>query len=166
MNAHTIESIAKCMPTNKIDPTIQRVQIEHRLKLARFWNIKSGTRVLEIGCGQGDTTATLANLVGDAGFVHGIDIAPPSYGSPVTLGDSIDFIKKSEIGNRIKVNFETNVLSPEVDFPENSFDFIVLSHCSWYLKSSEELYDILKKTKKWGKTLCFAEWDMRIQKSE
>ncbi|MBW9235691.1 class I SAM-dependent methyltransferase, partial [Leptospira santarosai] len=60
---------------------IQSIQTQHRLKLAEVWGIKDGKRVLEIGCGQGDTTAVLAYLVGDKGFVHGIDIAPTNYGS-------------------------------------------------------------------------------------
>ncbi|MEI4769120.1 methyltransferase domain-containing protein [Psychrobacillus sp. FJAT-51614] len=166
MDTQIIEDILKCMPANEFDSTIQRIQTEHRLKLAQFWNIKSGSKVLEIGCGQGDTTSVIAYLVGDEGLVHAIDIASPHYGSPVTLGDSINFIMKSSIGNRIKVDFETDVLSNDVNFPEGYFDYIVFSHCSWYLKSPEELFNILKKIKKWGKTLCFAEWDTRIQKNE
>ena len=34
------------------------------------------------------------------------------------------------------------------------------------MKSTAELYDILKKLRKWGNTLCFAEWDTRIQSVE
>lgn len=166
MNTRNIEEIVRCMPPNEFDPTIQKVQTEHRLKLVDFWNIKAGSKVLEIGCGQGDTTAVLAYIVGDKGFVHGIDIASPDYGSPVTLGDSIHFLKNSPLGNRIEVAFETDILSPQIDFPENSFDYIVLSHCSWYLKSPEELQDILRKIKKWGNILCFAEWDTRIQTND
>ena len=64
------------------------------------------------------------------------------------------------------MEFNVDVLSAEIDFPENSFDYIVFSHCSWYLKSFEELEGILKKVRKWGKTLCFAEWDSRIQMIE
>lgn len=154
------------MPPNSFDPTIQQVQTAHRMRLAQFWNITPGSKVLEIGCGQGDTTAVLAYLVGENGFVHGIDIASPDYGSPITLGDSIKFIKDSPIGNRIQVDFETNVLSADVNFPENTFDYVILSHCSWYLSSPNELHDILKKLKKWGTTLCFAEWDTRIQSRE
>ncbi|WP_391207022.1 class I SAM-dependent methyltransferase [Psychrobacillus sp. L4] len=166
MNNQMIEEIVKCMPPNEYDPTIQSLQTEHRLKLVNFWDIKVGSKVLEIGCGQGDTTAVLAYIVGDEGFVYGIDIASPNYGSPVTLGDSINFLKNSSIGNRIKVDFEVNILSSKVSFPENAFDYIVLSHCSWYLKSPKELHDILKKIKKWGNTLCFAEWDTRVQTNE
>lgn len=166
MNTNSLDTIVKCMPPHGSDSNIQRVQTEHRLKLTDFWDITEGSRVLEIGCGQGDTTAVLAYLVGETGFVHGIDIASPNYGSPVTLGDSIDFIKSSKLGKRIHVDFETDILSPKFDFTENSFDFIVLSHCSWYLKSSEEFLNILKKINKWGKTLCFAEWDTRVTTSE
>lgn len=166
MNNQIINEIVKCMPPNEYDPTIQVTQTGHRLKLVDFWGVNVGSKVLEIGCGQGDTTAVLAYIVGDEGFVHGIDIASPDYGSPVTLGDSINYLKKSALGNNIKVDFNVNVLSSEVDFPEKYFDFIVLSHCSWYLKSPEELHDILRKIKKWGNTLCFAEWDTRVQTNE
>lgn len=64
------------------------------------------------------------------------------------------------------MEFETDILSSEVDFPEKFFDFIVLRHCSWYLNSSEEFLNILKKVKKLGKTLCFAEWDTRVTTNE
>ncbi|WP_075618016.1 methyltransferase domain-containing protein [Paenisporosarcina indica] len=166
MSHNRVNIIVNYMAPNSVDSTIQRIQTEHRLKLAEFWNIKEGSKVLEIGCGQGDTTAVLAYLVGDKGFVHGVDIASPDYGSPITVGDSIDYLKKSPIGDRIKVDFGFDVLSPKVDFPESYFDVIVLSHCSWYMKSVDELQDILKKSKKWGKTLCFAEWDTTIKTVE
>lgn len=166
MNQTIAEKIVDCMPPSSNDPDIQKVQTMHRLKLAEFWDIKVGDKVLEIGCGQGDTTAVLAFLVGEAGVVHGIDIASPDYGSPLTLGESIAYLKKSQIGNRIKINFDEDILSANIEFPENHFDLIVLSHSSWYMKSSEELHDILKKLRKWGKKLCFAEWDTRIQSVE
>jgi SAM-dependent methyltransferase len=34
-----------------------------------------GNRVLDIGCGLGDTTVRIASLVGAAGHVHGVDVA-------------------------------------------------------------------------------------------
>ena len=40
-----------------------------------------GSRVLEIGCGQGDTTVVLAELVGEEGKVIGVDPGPLDYGS-------------------------------------------------------------------------------------
>ena len=166
MNPNIVEKIVDCMPPNSGDPNIQKVQTKHRLKLAEFWDVKEGDKVLEIGCGQGDTTAVLTFLVGDTGVVHGIDIASPEYGSPLTLGESINHLKKSQIGNRIKIDFDVDILSPQIEYPENHFDLIVLSHSSWYMKSTEELHDILKKVRKWGNKLCFAEWDTRIQSVE
>jgi ubiquinone/menaquinone biosynthesis C-methylase UbiE len=166
MNNETIDFIIECMATSKEMSDIQRVQTEHRSKLAEFWNIKEGKRVLEIGCGQGDTTAVLAYFVGENGLVHGIDIGSQAYGSPITLGDSAKFLKKSKLGKQIKIDFEMNLLSPDVEFPESSFDYIILSHCSWYLKSFEEFNEVLKKVRKWGKKLCFAEWDTRMNSIE
>jgi len=165
MNHGNIDTIVSYMAPS-IDTNIQRVQTGHRLKLAEFWNIKEGSKVLEIGCGQGDTSAVLAYLVGGKGFVHAIDIASPTYGSPVTLGDSFTYLKNSSIGERLQVNFNMDILSGEVDFPDNHFDVIVLSHCSWYLKSVEELMDTLKMLRKWGRKLCFAEWDARFNTLE
>ncbi|OIK09087.1 class I SAM-dependent methyltransferase [Bacillus sp. MUM 13] len=163
MEQNTLDKITKCMLTKS---DIQKVQTEHRIKLAQFWGIKEGSRLLEIGCGQGDTTAVLAYLAGETGFVHAIDIASPDYGAPATLGASADFLKKSFLGDRIAFDFETNVLSPGIDFPDNYFDFIILSHCSWYFKTSREFSSVLERTRKWGKQLCFAEWDARITSIE
>ena len=64
------------------------------------------------------------------------------------------------------MEFEIDILSPLIDFPENEFDYIVMSHCSWYLKSHEEFLSVLKKIRKWGRKLCFAEWDTRISSVE
>ncbi|BBI35472.1 class I SAM-dependent methyltransferase [Cohnella abietis] len=166
MNNDILENVLSCMLLSDGASNIQRVQTEHRIKLAELWDIKAGSRVLEIGCGQGDTTAVLAYLVGDNGLVHGIDIASPDYGSPITLGDAISHLKQSKLGKQIDIRFEVDVLSPDVDFPDHYFDTIVLSHCSWYLKSFEELSRILEKVKRWGKSLCLAEWDTRIKTME
>jgi ubiquinone/menaquinone biosynthesis C-methylase UbiE len=37
---------------------------------------QSGNRVLDIGCGFGDTSLRIADLVGDSGSVFGVDVAP------------------------------------------------------------------------------------------
>ncbi|MBO0601750.1 class I SAM-dependent methyltransferase [Sporosarcina sp. E16_3] len=166
MKDHAITTIVECMASNVDMGIIQQIQTEHRLKLVEFWGIKEGGNVLEIGCGQGDTTAALAYIVGEKGFVHGIDIASPDYGAPITVGDSARYLKQSKLGKQLEMEFNVDVLAVEIDFPENSFDYIVFSHCSWYLKSFEELEGIVKKVRKWGKTLCFAEWDSRIQMIE
>ncbi|WP_318616605.1 class I SAM-dependent methyltransferase [Sporosarcina sp. YIM B06819] len=166
MKKDMIENIVECMSSDRDMSVIQRIQTEHRLKLVQAWGIQEGSRVLEIGCGQGDTTAALAYIVGQAGFVKGVDIASPDYGAPITLGDAARYLQQSTLGKQINMEFNVDVLAADVDFPEDSFDYIVFSHCSWYLKSFEELEGILRKVRKWGKGLRFAEWDARIQTIE
>lgn len=151
-------------PTGELSE-IQAVQTQHRMHLAEYWGIRAGEKVLEIGCGQGDTTAVLAYFVGKNGHVHAIDIAGSDYGAPETLGQAMTKLQHSSIGKHITVNFDTDILSSKVDFPEDTFDTIVFSHSSWYLASQEVLLEMLIKLRKWGKRLVFAEWDTRITES-
>ncbi|MCX4507966.1 hypothetical protein OOK53_36510 [Streptomyces anulatus] len=45
-------------------PDIQLSQTRHRATLVESWHIEPGSSVLELGCGQGDMTAVLAEAVG------------------------------------------------------------------------------------------------------
>lgn len=40
-------------------------------------------------------TAVLAYVVGENCLVHGIDIGPSTYGSPISLGDSAEILTSS-----------------------------------------------------------------------
>lgn len=141
---------------------IMRAEIEHRLRIIDFWKIREGSRILEIGCGQGETTAALAYTVGERGFIYGVDVADENYGEPETLGKARERLMTSALGGRINMDFGVNILSEDFDFEENSFDYIILSHCLWYLSSAEELRNILLKIRPWGRNLCIAEWDPEI----
>jgi hypothetical protein len=55
-------------------------QMDHRHELVKFWDIKPGSRVLELGCGQGDCTVVLAEAVGENGHVDAVDPGAPDYG--------------------------------------------------------------------------------------
>lgn len=55
-------------------------QMEQRIELVKFWQIKPGEKIIEIGCGQGDTTLILASVVGDEGHVTALDPASLDYG--------------------------------------------------------------------------------------
>lgn len=153
-----MDHLLRCM---KIigDDTIQRTQLRHRLELVKAFNIKEGMRILEIGCGQGDTTIALADQVGDAGHVMAIDIAHPDYGAPVTLGEAADTIKASPLGKRITFSFETDLLDLTVDEP---FDIAVLSHSSWYFRDPEQLQRYFAYCTKLAKRICIAEWDIHF----
>jgi SAM-dependent methyltransferase len=157
-----IETIIQSMGMDGQGAEIQRIQTAHRLRLIEFWQIPEGAKVLEIGCGQGDTTAALAYTVGAGGWVHGVDIASPDYGAPITLGEASSRLLQSDLGRQIRIDFNTDVLSDEVQFPAGSFDYIVFAHCAWYFGSSSVLMETLRKLKPWGGKLCLAEWDTTV----
>ncbi|MFF4429693.1 class I SAM-dependent methyltransferase [Streptomyces sp. NPDC001513] len=153
-------SLAADMAAAEHSPDIQLSQTRHRAALVASWHIAPGSTVLELGCGQGDMTAVLAEAVGPQGRVVAVDVAAPSYGTPVTLGGSAARLAAGPLGPRIEFRFDTDVLDPSVDFPENTFDHVVLAHCSWYFTSLGQLRDTLARVRPWARRLCFTEWDL------
>ncbi|MCF3182706.1 methyltransferase domain-containing protein [Streptomyces polychromogenes] len=153
-------SLAAGMAAADHGPDVQLSQTRHRAALVDGWNIEPGSTVLELGCGQGDMTAVLAEAVGPRGRVVAVDVAEPSYGAPVTLGESAARLAAGPLGPRIDFRFATDVLDPSTDFPENAFEYVVLAHCSWYFASFGQLRDTLARVRPWARRLCFAEWDL------
>ncbi|MEN1970492.1 class I SAM-dependent methyltransferase [Lentibacillus sp. N15] len=153
------ESLSTFLSTYKLfeEDEIQQVQLQHRLDLVKAFGVKKGMRILEIGCGQGDTTVALADAVGKNGKIIGIDIASRNYGSPLSLGQATDLIKKSALGERISFHFEMDF---ETFCANEVFDIAVFSHSSWYFKRPEDLLRYFKKLRKMAKRICFAEWDL------
>lgn len=151
-----MEKLLACM---KIigDDSIQRTQLTHRMALVNAFQLTKGMRILEIGCGQGDTTVALADAVGATGKIVAIDIAHTNYGAPITLGEASEAIKQSPIGSRIEFHYETDFLTFET---HDTFDAIVLSHCSWYFTSPEQLAAYFQKMQSLTARICFAEWDL------
>lgn len=140
------------------------IQFQHRNNIIDKFNIEEGSSILEIGCGQGDATYVLASKIGDNGIVVGIDIADRDYGSPMTLGQSLDLLLKSKLRSRINIKLNTD-LSKDTTWNEfkeeypNLFDYIFLIHSSWYMESDIKLKKLLNKLYKLGKKLCFVEYD-------
>ena len=138
------------------------LQLRHRTALVNMWAPGTGSRVLEVGCGQGETTVVLAAVVGALGRVLAVDNAPAEYGRPVTLEEAHTYIKKSSaIGDRIEFLLSLDLLAPQLDLPEHTFDLAVFSHCSWYLSSPRELYQLFVRVRPWAERLGYAEWDVR-----
>lgn len=153
-------SLAAGMAAADHGPDIQLAQTRHRAALVASWDITPGSTILELGCGQGDMTAVLAEAVGPTGRVVATDVAEPSYGAPVTLGESAARLSASPLGSRIDFRFTTDVLDPSVEFPESTFDHVVLAHCSWYFASLAQLRDTLARVRPWARRLWFTEWDL------
>lgn len=156
-----IDDILALYPSDPATQEIQRIQTAHRIQLVKRWGIPPGARVLEIGCGQGDTTAVLADAVGADGFVQGVDIAPPDYGAPETLGQARERLLSSPVGGRVSITLSLDILTAPAPFAEKEFDVAVLSHCLWYLDSPALLDHLLWRIKPWTKRLAIAEWDPR-----
>jgi ubiquinone/menaquinone biosynthesis C-methylase UbiE len=74
------EHLARLSLHDPSDFNIQLSQTSHRLHLLHQWSISSGAKVLELGCGQGDTTTVLAAVVGENGKVVAVDPADLQYG--------------------------------------------------------------------------------------
>lgn len=153
-------SLAAGMAAAEHNPDTQLSQTRHRAALVASWHIAPGSTVLELGCGQGDMTAVLAEAVGPKGRVVAVDVAAPSYGAPVTLGESAARLAAGPLGPRIDFRFATDVLDPSVDFPESTFDHVVFAHCSWYFTSLGHLRDTLARVRPWARRLWFTEWDL------
>jgi SAM-dependent methyltransferase len=156
-----VEAIAQAMATGVDQPAMQLVQTGFRVAIADAWDIRPGSSVLEVGCGQGDMTAVLADAVGATGQVVGVDIAQPSYGAPVTLGESAAFLASTPLGARVDIRFGFDPLDERNGFADGTFDDVVLSHCSWYFASVEQLRATLARIAPWARRLCFSEWNLR-----
>ncbi|KAG8157923.1 hypothetical protein KVR01_012195 [Diaporthe batatas] len=162
------EKIATYQLTAPNGLAIEVAQATHRINILNSWGpdvIKPGGKVLEIGCGQGNCTAVLAEAVGPTGHVDAYDPAPLDYGAPFTLEEAQQHILKSEIGSRVQF---TNKLPWEAEGHKSAevpdtqqWDVVVLAHCVWYFKTRDDLSNLLNNLKARllpGGKLCIAEY--------
>ncbi|KAF8688385.1 Chromate, partial [Rhizoctonia solani] len=135
-------------------------QTVHRVNLAKAWNISQGSRILEIGCGQGDCTVVLASAVGDSGHVTGVDPAPLDYGAPATLGQAQSHLLKSKIGHRMSFVQADPIEFLKLGENHDTFDTAVLAHCIYYMSSPTVLLNTFRALFKVPsfKQVCVAEY--------
>ncbi|KAJ6020461.1 hypothetical protein N7540_005965 [Penicillium herquei] len=153
-----VANIAKFSDGGSSEP-----QIQGRLDVCRKWGIPPGSKVLEIGCGQGDCTLVIAYVVGDQGHVTAIDPAPLDYGAPMNLGQAQDKLKQCPIGDRItfhQSNLEAFLASSA---SESVYDYAVFAHSIWYLPSTEVLREMLAALRGRTKHLLIAEYSLDIR---
>jgi len=120
--------------------------------------------VLEVGCGQGDMTIVLAELLGPEGRVTAIDPAPLDYGAPLTLGQAQAILTTSAIGSRLTFR-QADVPSfygSATPAHQEAHDIALLVHCLFYFPSEADLLTTLTTLRTRGqvKHLCLAEWSL------
>lgn len=163
MPATAVATIAKYHFSDgdiKMHLAVEGPQAEHRIKLVNIWRIPPGSRILEIGCGQGTTTAVLAEAVGLTGHVDAVDAGRPDYGSPTTLAQAQEHLSKSAIGDRISWHF-----ADPIDFlaanAEKTWDYVVFVHSIWYFDSPATLTKMLGAVKGRATSLLVAEYALK-----
>lgn len=152
---------------------IELSQARHRIRLLNSWatnstpdsnGIPPGSRVLELGCGQGTCTAVLAQAVGPSGHIDALDPAPLSYGAPSTLGQAQSHLSAGPVGDRI-----TWHQADPVSFLSSSrdkWDVAVLAHCIWYFRSASELSAVLEALKGRVGRVLVAEYALHASERE
>ncbi|KAJ5940554.1 hypothetical protein N7516_000722 [Penicillium verrucosum] len=122
-----------------------------------------GSKILEIGCGQGDFTLVAAYMVGDQGHVTGIDPAPLDYGAPMTLGETQDKLKQNPIGDRM--TFYQSTLEEFLDssVSEQVYDYAMFVHSVWYLPSASALLPMLAALRGRTKHLLISEYSLDVR---
>jgi ubiquinone/menaquinone biosynthesis C-methylase UbiE len=158
--AYELKEIFKCLDYNDGE---ENLQLQHRTAIIHMWTPCRGDRVIEIGCGQGETTIALAAAVSASGHILAVDKGPAEYGRPVTLGEAHAYTKASALGGQIEFLRSTDLLDPHINFPENAFDLAVFSHSPWYMSSPQELHRLFARVRPWARRLGYAEWDARPQ---
>ena len=116
----------------------------HRLSITKAWGIPPGQHVLDIGCGQGESSLVLAMELGPSGHVTGIDPSPPDYGTPFNLAQSHEYIAKSALGPRITfLNTDApSLLQSPGRPPSTLYDAAVVCHSLWYFPTHESVFSL------------------------
>jgi SAM-dependent methyltransferase len=166
---------------------VQHNQTLHRLVLVQHWKMLAGSKVLELGCGQGDCTTVLASAVGEHGTVVAVDPAKLDYGesfrflhavtpaftrfmtsvgAPYTLGQAQDHISQGPLGGRITwvqqrpQDYLSSLPSPTSSTESKVFDATVLAHCLWYFASPSLVLDTFRAIRQHSKRLLLSEWSL------
>ncbi|KAJ5892003.1 uncharacterized protein N7473_008231 [Penicillium subrubescens] len=154
--------------------SIQYSQTLHRLVLLQHWDIAPNSKVVELGCGQGDCTTVLATAVGEQGKVVAVDPAELDYGAPYTLGQAQSHISQGPLGGRITwvqqspLEYLSSLCPPSSTASafsppareSKAFDATVLAHCLWYFSAPSLILSTFRVIKHHSKRLCLAEWSL------
>jgi SAM-dependent methyltransferase len=158
-------------PPNGPTPSSQAIefsQARHRIRLLAAWEgIRPGSRVLEIGCGQGTCTAVLAEAVGPTGHIDALDPASLDYGAPFTLGQAQAHLSDGPVGDRITWH-QADTVDFLASYPPSSkkWNVAVLAHCIWYFRSADQLSAVLSALRGRVDRVLIAEYALHASEME
>ncbi|PLS02125.1 demethylmenaquinone methyltransferase [Neobacillus cucumis] len=112
--------------------------IKWRKDTMRRMNVQPGSKALDVCCGTADWTIALAEAVGPAGKVTGLDFSQ----NMLNVGKE----KVKDLGLEQVTLIHGNAM--ELPFPDNSFDYVTigfgLRNVPDYLQVLKEIYRVLK----------------------
>ncbi len=111
-----------------------------KLRICRFFGIKKGWRIVDIGCGSGGTSVAAASLVGRRGKVLAIDR------SEEEISRCINYVKRMGFEEIVETRL-ANVL--DLKFESDYFDMALLLYSPQFLGYSEDLKEVLSTIKHW-----------------
>ncbi|KAF2218104.1 hypothetical protein CERZMDRAFT_108646 [Cercospora zeae-maydis SCOH1-5] len=124
-----------------------RPRFQLRLDIASAWAIEAGSSILDIGCGHGESSVTLALRLGPRARIAGIDTAVPEYGSPHTVAEARDFILRTELGRQItfsRTDAETMLAGQALGEALPQFDAATLCLSLWYFPTRASVESLFK----------------------
>jgi SAM-dependent methyltransferase len=93
--------LSSCLHEPSLDAEFYIPRFQNRLSIVDAWSIPTGQHLLDIGCGQGESSLALALAVSSLGHITALDPAQPEYGTPFTVAESHSYILKSSLGPHI-----------------------------------------------------------------
>lgn len=128
-------------------------RFQHRITIVQAWDILSSTRpneskplhILDIGCGQGESAASIATLLqpqmhGADLHITGIDTARPDYGTPYTVAETQAHLVASDLGKHI--SFRRQDTASFLSSSSNKIDAAILCHSLWYFPTPQSVTDL------------------------
>ncbi len=117
----------------------------------RVYPAKVGDRVLDVGCGFGDTTQRLAQLVGLAGSAFGVDIAPRFVEQARSEAD------RAGVGN---VRFEVHDV--QLATFDDSFDYVFSRFGTMFFDNPVAAFRNLRAAMKDDALVCAVVWRRKV----
>jgi len=122
--------------------------IELKRRICRFFGIKKGWTVMDIGCGSGGTSVAAASLVGNEGHVLAVDH------SEEEITRCIGYVRKVGFEGIIETKLANAM---DLEFENDSFDMILLLYSPQFLGYLKDLNEVLLKIRNWTKRIGVAD---------